>query len=48
MEGGQLVSELRLFDTFKSKLLIGKRYRGRLEDRREVVIYRSGLAVAAR
>ena len=37
MEGGQLVSELRLFDTFKSKLLIGKRYRGRVEDRREVV-----------
>jgi TolB protein len=37
MEGGQLVSELRLFDTFKSKLLIGKRYRGKVEDRREVV-----------
>ncbi len=37
MEGGQLVSELRLFDTFKSKLLVGKRYRGRVEDRREVV-----------
>ncbi|MEJ2154742.1 MAG: Tol-Pal system beta propeller repeat protein TolB [Desulfobacteraceae bacterium] len=36
MEGEQLVSELRLFDTFKSKLLIGKRYRGRIEDRREV------------
>ncbi len=37
MEGGQLVSELRLFDTFKAKLLIGKRYRGSVEDRREAV-----------
>lgn len=37
LEGGQLVTELRLFDTFKSKLLVGKRYRGRVEDRREVV-----------
>jgi len=37
MEGGQMVTELRLFDTFKAKLLVGKRYRGRVEDRREVV-----------
>ncbi|MGD9367483.1 MAG: Tol-Pal system beta propeller repeat protein TolB [Desulfobacteraceae bacterium] len=34
VQGNAMAVELRLFDTFKSKLLIGKRYRGKLEDRR--------------
>ena len=37
IEGTSMAVELRLFDTFKSKLLVGKRYRGTLGDRRTVV-----------
>lgn len=37
VEGDNMAVELRLFDTFKSKLLIGKRYRGAIKDRRAVV-----------
>jgi TolB protein len=34
---GLLQMELRLFDTFKEKLLIGKRYKGKIEDRRRMI-----------
>ena len=37
VQGDQMVIELRLFDTFKSKLLIGKRYRGSVQDQRTVL-----------
>lgn len=37
VQGNNMVVELRLFDTFKSKLLIGKRYRGASEDQRAIV-----------
>jgi len=37
IEGNSLVAELRLFDTFKSELIIGKRYRGKIEDQRAMV-----------
>ena len=37
VEGNNMVIELRLFDTFKAKLLIGKRYRTDTEDQRAVV-----------
>ena len=33
----ELVLELRLFDTFKTSLVVGKRYRGRTEDLRDMV-----------
>jgi TolB protein len=35
---GEMISmELRLFDTFKAKRLIGKRYKGTLKDRRQMI-----------
>jgi TolB protein len=34
IQGDQVAVELRLFDTFKSKMLIGKRYRGSVQDQR--------------
>jgi TolB protein len=34
--GNSMVVELRLFDTFKANLLVGKRYRGSIEDRRTI------------
>ena len=37
IQGNQMVVELRLFDTFKAKLLIGKRYRGTMQDQRAVL-----------
>ncbi len=37
MEGSGIAVELRLFDTFKSKLLVGKRYRGQIKDQRDIV-----------
>ncbi len=37
IDGSNMSVELRLFDTFKSKLLVGKRYRGAVKDRRTVV-----------
>ncbi len=37
LEGNTLVVELRLFDTFKAKLLIGKRYRGDAGEQRAIV-----------
>ncbi len=37
LEGNNLVVELRLFDTFKAKLLIGKRYRGDTGEQRAIV-----------
>jgi TolB protein len=37
MQGGKMVVELRLFDTIKAKLLVGKRYRGTVEDQRAII-----------
>jgi TolB protein len=37
LDGNNLVVELRLFDTFKAKLLIGKRYRGDPGEQRVIV-----------
>ena len=37
IQGDQMVVELRLFDTFKAKLLIGKRYRGSIQDQRTMM-----------
>jgi TolB protein len=37
IDGNTMAVELRLFDTFKSKLLVGKQYRGTLADRRTMV-----------
>jgi len=34
---GLLTMELRLFDTFKAQLLVGKRYKGRKEDMRRMI-----------
>ncbi len=36
IEGDSMAVELRLFDTFKAKLLVGKRYRGKVGDQRAV------------
>ena len=36
-EEGLLTMELRLFDTFKGQLLVGKRYKGRREDLRRMI-----------
>ncbi len=38
VEEDYLQIEFRLFDTFKSELLFGKRYKGRLEDQRKIVL----------
>jgi TolB protein len=37
VEAGELILEMRLFDTFKASLLVGKRYRGGMEDQRTMV-----------
>jgi TolB protein len=37
LQGGELVLELRLFDTIKGSLLIGKRYKGTVADQRTMV-----------
>ena len=37
VQGEDLILELRLFDTFKGQLLIGKRYRGGIDDQRVMV-----------
>ena len=37
VEGKVLTMELRLLDTFKEKLLIGKRYQGGLDDQRRII-----------
>lgn len=37
VQSGQLICEMRLFDTFKGKLVVGKRYVGRVEDQRDMV-----------
>lgn len=34
---GRLALELRLFDTFKNKRILGKKYAGRLEDQRKII-----------
>jgi TolB protein len=36
-EGGMLDVELRLFDTFGGRLVVGRRYTGRLEDHRRII-----------
>lgn len=36
-EAGLLTMELRLFDTFKGEMLVGKRYKGRQEDLRRIM-----------
>lgn len=35
--GQEMVLELRLFDTFKAKLLVGRRYSGKIKDQRTIV-----------
>lgn len=35
--GGTLVLEMRLFDTFKGTMLVGKRYRGTMQDQRTML-----------
>jgi TolB protein len=37
VKGREMVLELRLFDTFKAKLLVGRRYRGTIKDRRTMI-----------
>jgi TolB protein len=37
IEGDQMVVELRLFDTIKAKLLVGKRYRATVQDQRAII-----------
>lgn len=37
LQGGELILELRLFDTIKGSLLIGKRYKGAVADQRAMV-----------
>ncbi len=37
IQDGDLLLELRLFDTFKSKLMIGKRYRSKPTDQRRII-----------
>jgi TolB protein len=37
VSGGELVLEMRLYDTFKGSLIIGKRYRGGLNDQRAMI-----------
>lgn len=37
VQSGQLALEMRLFDTFKGRLVVGKRYNGRIEDQRDMV-----------
>jgi TolB protein len=37
VQGRELVLELRLFDTFKAALMVGKRYRGSIGDQRDMV-----------
>ncbi len=36
-EGGLMEVELRLYDTFKEKMVVGKRYKGWLEDQRQII-----------
>ena len=35
---GRIAVELRLFDTFKSKRILGKKYAGRLSDQRKIIL----------
>jgi TolB protein len=37
IQGDQVEMELRLYDTFKEKLLVGKRYKGSIKDQRKIV-----------
>jgi TolB protein len=37
VRNGQIAVELRLFDTFKNKRIIGKKYGGRLTDQRKII-----------
>ncbi|MBE9531026.1 MAG: Tol-Pal system beta propeller repeat protein TolB [Proteobacteria bacterium] len=37
LQGDQVEMELRLYDTFKEKLLVGKRYKGLIKDQRKIV-----------
>ena len=37
IEDNQIEMELRLYDTFKEKLLVGKRYKGLIKDQRKIV-----------
>ena len=37
VQADELVLELRLFDTFKASLVVGKRYRGRVQDQRDMI-----------
>ncbi len=37
IEGNQVEMELRLYDTFKEKLLVGKKYKGLIKDQRKIV-----------
>jgi TolB protein len=37
IQGNQVEMELRLYDTFKEKLLVGKRYKGLIKDQRKII-----------
>ena len=37
IQGDMVEMEFRLYDTFKEKLLVGKRYKGRIKDQRKIV-----------
>jgi TolB protein len=37
IQGDQVEMELRLYDTFKEKLLVGKRYKGLIKDQRKII-----------
>ena len=38
VSNGRVAMELRLFDTFKSKRILGKKYAGRLSDQRKIIL----------
>ena len=38
VSNGRIVMELRLFDTFKSKRILGKKYAGQLSDQRKIIL----------
>jgi TolB protein len=37
VENNMIEMELRLYDTFKEQLLVGKRYKGRIDDQRKII-----------
>jgi TolB protein len=37
VQGGELILEMRMFDTFKGTMMVGKRYRGSMSDQRTMI-----------